>query len=568
MNKVNLIQRSLLLCLMSIISVYAYSQAYKYSCEYNEKIQKWQCISRIEEKINEKNISFSISGHSQYVCNMNFIVFPLTMDNSDQGLFEIYLSNGETLSTYVNDAALMISFNMSKIKSKNNPSIDYTDNGNYAMYHLRHYDITKLKFAGRIFETPNFHSAATIDAMCKSLISKTGDRGQYGSSLNRATNSNHQGSYAPTNTNDMTFHQMMCCLFGVVPENMTNGNLTFSSLKSVMSKYPQWNIKYTDYFATVKSELGFDMAYRGCPIDEYNVFFLEKQNLYSYKISFSYKTGNYQADATKQFSSILNDLRQAGATRREIKPEGARRCIFGDYAGREYSIHLYDYKNYSTVSLEIKVPRYTSGSKNANNPSTTSNQEKSLFGNAIIEKYSQQLHMERSVSVSSADIVNKVLGIFNPMSKMWELKSSLFHKSLSKAGGWEVVFGWQESGGFLKPPYPILYLGRPISPIDLYFDHKRDYCLDSQCFTIFMEHKADMNTYVKEVIADMQRAGFPLRKLNTSMSNIKHGWGCVSGDKFILIWTNKSVSSYEVRIDIQPTGSDVHKSYKLVNNFL
>lgn len=355
MNKVNHIQRSLLLCLMSIISVYAYPQAYKYSCEYNEKIQKWQCISLIEEKFNDANISFSISGHSQYVCNMNFMVFQLTNNNSDQGLFEIYLSNGETLSTYVDKAALMISFNMAKIKSKNNPSIDYTDNGNYAMYHLRHYDITKLKFAGRILETPNFHSAATIDAMCKSLISKTGDRGQYGSTLNRTTNSNHQGSYAPANTNDMTFHQMMCCLFGVVPENKTNGNLTFSSLKSLMSDYPQWNIKYTDSFATVKCESGFDMSYRGCPIDEYRVFFLEKQNLYSYNITFVYRTGNYKADATKQFSSILNNLIQAGATRREIKPEGAKRCICGEYAGREYIIHLYDDK----VNLKINVPIYT-----------------------------------------------------------------------------------------------------------------------------------------------------------------------------------------------------------------
>ena len=501
---------------------------------------------------------------------------------SDSGLYaQIYLSNGEVFTTKSVERTgelLWFANDCTSFTSNRRKLSDDLSRCSYFISQLRKYNIQKISVGDgtpdhlMTLMTPGFRSAATTDAMCKALIAKTGDQGQYGTFATKMSSSNSQGSYSSSATiNILTFHQLICCLFGVVPENMTNSNLTFSYLKSYMSKYPQWNIKYTDYYAKVKCESGFDMSYRGCPIDEYSAYFFKKQDLYSYKITFAYRTGNYQADATKQFSSILNDLRQAGATRREIKPEGARRCIFGDYAGREYSIHLWDHENYSTVRLEIKVPRYTplGGNENSNESSTASNHDNNLFESAIVKNYSQKLHMERSVSISSTDLVNKVLGMFMPMSEMWMLKSSLFHKSFIKAGGWDVIHEWKENGGFLKPPFSIIYLGRPIKSMRLYFSQKRDYCLDFQSFGISMEHKADMKKYAEEIIADMRREGFPLRELNASNSNIKHAWGCVSGDKFILVWANKfSRNSYDVFIEINRVGSDLHKSYKLVNNFL
>lgn len=65
------------------------------------------------------------------------------------------------------------------------------------MRQLRKYNIIKFSVNGKITSTPNFRSAATIDAMCKTLISKTGDQGQYGS-IN--TSSKSPATSSSTNT--------------------------------------------------------------------------------------------------------------------------------------------------------------------------------------------------------------------------------------------------------------------------------------------------------------------------------------------------------------------------------
>ena len=67
----------------------------------------------------------------------------------------------------------------------------------YVMKQLRKFNITKISINGKIVSTPNFRSAATIDAMCKTLISKTGDQGQYGSTN---TSSTSPGASSSTNT--------------------------------------------------------------------------------------------------------------------------------------------------------------------------------------------------------------------------------------------------------------------------------------------------------------------------------------------------------------------------------
>ena len=364
MKEVSLIQRSFFFFLMSIISVYSYSQAYEYTCKYNEHIQKWQCVAGNKVGNNKEYISFSISGHSQYVCNMNFVVFSLTKDNSNQGLFEIYLSNGEILSTYVNEVSLMIGFNVAKIKSKNNPSVDITDNGNYAMYQLRHFDITKLKFAGRIFETPNFHSAATIDAMCKSLISKTGDRGQYGSSLGQTPSQNGQTPYVPIVTDkNMSFRQLLFSLFGVIPEEMTNKGLLLDQLQSIMKQYPQWPVQYGKYRAQIV--YGTDMTYKGIKNSWYEADFLSRgpmiKYLTSYQFGFVFNAGDYidhKAVSSSFFEDILNEMIKSGATMSEDRDNKfMAKCFKGTLEGRDIVLCL-DQKpgsGYSGVSITVYV---------------------------------------------------------------------------------------------------------------------------------------------------------------------------------------------------------------------
>lgn len=73
------------------------------------------------------------------------------------------------------------------------------------MSRLRKVNIVKISVNGKNLATPNFRSAATIDAMCKKLITKTGDQGQYGtaptgsSATSKKTTTNRSSSSSSSN---------------------------------------------------------------------------------------------------------------------------------------------------------------------------------------------------------------------------------------------------------------------------------------------------------------------------------------------------------------------------------
>lgn len=71
---------------------------------------------------------------------------------------------------------------------------------------LRTYDIIAITIEGITIKTPGLRSADTFDAMCKTLVSKTGDQGQYGKRLTNNNNnaSNAQKPQTPTTSKPST----------------------------------------------------------------------------------------------------------------------------------------------------------------------------------------------------------------------------------------------------------------------------------------------------------------------------------------------------------------------------
>lgn len=286
---------------------------------------------------------------------------------SDSGLYaQIYLSNGEVFTTKSVERTgelLWFASDCTSFTSNRRELSDDLSRCSYFISQLRKYNIQKISVGDgkpahlMTLLTPGFRSAATTDAMCKALIAKTGDQGQYGTFATKMSSSNSQGSYSSSATiNILTFHQLICCLFGVVPDNTSNRKITFSDLKTIMSNYPQLNIEYEKENAVVKK----GMLYKGVPITEYEAFFPRNLNLLNYSVSFfyhSYYTSNHKAEATKQFSSLQNEMRKSGATINEISTT-ATRSVKGYYKGREFYMHLYTHDpECSSVYLEIDAPR-------------------------------------------------------------------------------------------------------------------------------------------------------------------------------------------------------------------
>lgn len=98
-------------------------------------------------------------------------------------LIQIKLSNGDMLRSNTQNSILgrKLVFISSGSLTVNNKILN--DNGYYVMSLLRTYDIVDFTVNGASVKAPEIHTADTFDAMCKTLISKIGDKGQYGKRL-------------------------------------------------------------------------------------------------------------------------------------------------------------------------------------------------------------------------------------------------------------------------------------------------------------------------------------------------------------------------------------------------
>lgn len=201
------IKRIILLLVFTTNILFANAQAYEITCE-SVKDGFWRSHLKDAVKFSDKKfLLLDIICRRDYSCILGFILMDYGnskihywVDEGKTGTMKIYLSNGEILTTtqaksgsnsfWTNMGAQTI------VSSKTNTT---TNNGGYVMQQLRKYNITKIVLDGKEYATPNFRSAATIDAMCKTLISKTGDQGQYGSGTTSSSTTNSQSTAPASN---------------------------------------------------------------------------------------------------------------------------------------------------------------------------------------------------------------------------------------------------------------------------------------------------------------------------------------------------------------------------------
>lgn len=194
------IKISFLSALLCLISHVCFAQAYKYECK---QIDENFYICQLNESYEDELILLKLGCKYNTTTVFGFWGVPfLKYGGLEKGsVLKLFLSNGEILTgKRQNDTSNSLSFILGSQEFYSS-KVSITDNdkrANYIMRQLRKYNIIKFSVNGKITSTPNFRSAATIDAMCKTLISKTGDQGQYGS-IN--TSSKSPGKSSSTSSN-------------------------------------------------------------------------------------------------------------------------------------------------------------------------------------------------------------------------------------------------------------------------------------------------------------------------------------------------------------------------------
>ena len=194
------------------------AQAYEFTCEKMGD-DFWFCYGNINIKENVTRIGI---GSTEMLVIVSFRLGLIASGhfykevgaNAENVNIKLFLTNGEIFTTIkgaaknANGAITDIFIPCYLLKSN---KTTFTDNAQTALYcisQLRKNNITKIAVNGHEYTIPKSRSAATIDAMCKKLITKTGDQGQYGgntsTSSSSATNSSSSISLLPLTINGYT----------------------------------------------------------------------------------------------------------------------------------------------------------------------------------------------------------------------------------------------------------------------------------------------------------------------------------------------------------------------------
>ncbi len=169
-----------------IMALTVYAQAYDFSYANYENTHT--CTTEfftIEDKQMRLNITSTDSSTKGFAgCMVTFEFIICNGLEKDNVSIQIKLSNGDILNckdVQKQNSLLTIMYLLPvTIIDKNT---DKDEDGYYIMSLLRTYNIVSLTIGETTINTPNMRSADTFDAMCKTLISKTGDQGQYGKRL-------------------------------------------------------------------------------------------------------------------------------------------------------------------------------------------------------------------------------------------------------------------------------------------------------------------------------------------------------------------------------------------------
>lgn len=213
--KKTILKRGIFVFLLLLQMVQGHAQAYEFECEENNGF--WRCsLKQGLEFQKDVELLFYISAARGLGSIVRFAIIDTReglhnfqtfgFESTSPVVFMLHLSDGEILQNsecvshtiFYDNGTQHFTSNKKKFTSP-------LETISYIMSRLRKVNIVKISVNGKNLATPNFRSAATIDAMCKKLITKTGDQGQYGtaptgsSTTSKKTTTNRSSSSSSSN---------------------------------------------------------------------------------------------------------------------------------------------------------------------------------------------------------------------------------------------------------------------------------------------------------------------------------------------------------------------------------
>ena len=218
-NKQSKLRTVIMICFLFMSFALAHAQQpYKFKTE--EQSGLFICTTKGEGYgVNENSFcgDFKLGSAKDSSVGLIWGLFPKDKDTGIELFFldekgitiKFQLSNGEVFETNNPErTGKLYWFGANSISFKSNKTLKQNtfEAGSYFIGQLRKYNITKISILDKAnhrveLATNGFRSAITIDAMCKTLMAKTGDQGQYGSRSSASSTSKRPENSAPNNNN-------------------------------------------------------------------------------------------------------------------------------------------------------------------------------------------------------------------------------------------------------------------------------------------------------------------------------------------------------------------------------
>ena len=377
------------------------AQSYKYEVKQLSEGYYQATLSDQLHFKERQTILFNIHCKQGHTAVLGFYLFDLESldhlakfhkEKNDTYTVQIHLSNGEIITRQAEWKLFWI--HMAEYTPQSVGGGAHAQLGG-AMTLLRKYNITKIVIQGYDFPTPNFQSAATFDAMCRDLIKKIGDNGQFGTAPDNSPSGRNENvnksvstqtttttnkttvkptktkpaveisypmyqrpnpdSYSIVTNRTMTASQMVRHPFGVLPD--TPAYYSDDDIKYFLDKYP-WNPKYGDP-ATEKNICGIwiydcQMSYRNRK-PEWMEGDIEKGRLYRYRYWFSFKSKENKPKYYDSFANqLVSELKAQGLSMSEEHTSGYLRGE-GSLDNRTFRVSVTHHTELNSTSVVLDI---------------------------------------------------------------------------------------------------------------------------------------------------------------------------------------------------------------------
>lgn len=357
--KKTILLRALFLSFLVAGVLSTHAQAYEFDCEKIDEYdddELWQC--KFEADISDNRfIGMDITCVEGLPCFFSLFLgdwddpFRFTVGRGEEAIVQFHLSNGEILS--IDGASGDVeSIKLGAHRLRSSKPNTKNPLGSHAMQQLRKYNITKIVVDGDAFTTPGFRSAATIDAICKTLMSHTGDQGQYGAAP--ATTTSLIAS--PALPKKMTEVQMVMHPFGVLKKDLSGYTLrqVESDLKKLYKDYVDVWEETSIIYLLHKDSKGYDMTYKGIVPSASCIF--QEGRLYSYEYEIPFDREEYTKERVEATAKAFVSALKKGGINLTKSVSGDSYAVSGTYGSRSILVAVHDIEDVPyTIWINISV---------------------------------------------------------------------------------------------------------------------------------------------------------------------------------------------------------------------